>query len=408
MGRSDGTGAGEPGAGAVAGGVEAGDPDTGTSGVTAAADGLGVGDVVAGAEAWRAGAAQAEASATPSTISWTPVRRGPCDGRLMTVSPILSHRAAVAVATAALLLGACGPARSVVGSAPAAGATGTAASPTPRPSPSANPAPPAAPTPSPAPSPAPPPRTSAAPRSTTPAGTKAPTPATPGGASAPAGAGGIAGKLVAIDPGHNGQNYDHTAEINRLVDIGNGLKACDTTGTAASDGFTEAAYNLDVAQRLAGLLTAAGARVVLTRTDNNGWGPCIDERAGIANRAHADVAISIHADGSLTGRGFHVIYPASLPGLTDAIAGPSARLAVDVRDAYAAGTGMPYSTYAGHNALDQRSDLGGLNLSVVPKVFIETGNLRSPTDAALLEDPAYRQRAAQALLAGLSAFCSGR
>jgi N-acetylmuramoyl-L-alanine amidase len=148
--------------------------------------------------------------------------------------------------------------------------------------------------------------------------------------------------------------------------------------------------------------------VVLTRIDNNGWGPCINERAAIGNRAHADAAISIHADGSTTGRGFHVIYPASLPGLTDAIAAPSNRLAVDIRDAYAAGTGVPYSTYIGRAALDQRSDLGGLNLSKVPKVFIETGNLHDPADAALLEDPVFRQRAAEALLAGLQAFASGR
>ena len=179
-------------------------------------------------------------------------------------------------------------------------------------------------------------------------------------------------------------------------------------GTAARDGYSEAAYNLDVARRLASLLTGAGARVVLTRSDNNGWGPCINERAAIGNGAHADVAISIHADGSTTGRGFHVIYPAPLPGLTDAIAVPSQQLAVDIRDAYAAGTGMPYSTYIGRAALDQRSDLGGLNLSRIPKVFIETGNLRDSADAALLEDPGFRQRAAESLLAGLQAFLSGR
>jgi len=96
-----------------------------------------------------------------------------------------------------------------------------------------------------------------------------------------------------------------------------------------------------------------------------------------------------------------------LPGLTAAIAAPSLRLALDVRSAYAAGTGVPYSTYIGHAALDQRSDLGGLNLSTVPKVFIETGNMRDAADAALLEDPGFRQRAAQALAAGLQAFLTG-
>ncbi|HWD73067.1 MAG TPA: N-acetylmuramoyl-L-alanine amidase [Actinomycetota bacterium] len=281
---------------------------------------------------------------------------------------------------------------------------------------------------SPAPSPAPTPAPTPAPRVTAPPATPvpakpaaapttakpaaAPTTAKPAprpGAPSPspplaAGASGLAGRTVVIDPGHNGQNWAHTAEINRLVDIGNGTKACDTTGTATRDGYSEAAYNLDVAQRLASLLTAAGARVVLTRSDNNGWGPCIDERAAIGNDAHADVAISIHADGSTVGRGFHVIYPVSLPGLTDAIAAPSERLAIDIRDAYAAGTGVPSSTYIGRDGLDQRSDLGGLNLSRVPKVFIETGNMDNAADAALLEDPGFRQRAAQSLLAGLEAY----
>src|ERR1051326_558440 len=117
-------------------------------------------------------------------------------------------------------------------------------------------------------------------------------PPAPGAAAVPS------GKVVVIDPGHNGQNYAHTAEINRLVNIGNGTKACDTTGTAPTDGYTESAYNLDLAQRLAALLRAAGLTVVLTRTTDSGWGPCIDERAAIGNRARAAAAISIHADGS--------------------------------------------------------------------------------------------------------------
>src|SRR5438128_3355612 len=162
---------------------------------------------------------------------------------------------------------------------------------------------------------------------------------------------GPAARVIVIDPGHNGQNWSHPGDINRRVDIGNGTKACDTTGTASRDGYPEAAYTFDVASRLAAVLRGAGARVVLTRSDNNGWGPCVDERAAIGNRAHADVAISIHADGSPTGHGFHVIQPALIAGLTDAIAAPSERLAFDVRDAYARGTGMPYATYAGHAGL---------------------------------------------------------
>ena len=215
----------------------------------------------------------------------------------------------------------------------------------------------------------------------------------------------LSGKTVAIDPGHNGGNYRHSTEIDRLVDAGTLRKPCDTTGTATDDGYTEAAYNLDVALRLARILRAEGARVVLTRATNTGWGPCITERAAIGNRAHADAAISIHADGGpASGRGFHVIYPPSIPHLTDDIAGSSKRLALAIRAAFAAGCGEPYATYIGHGGLDVRSDLGGLNLSNVPKVFIETGNMRNAVDARRLESPRYRQREAEALARGLAAF----
>jgi N-acetylmuramoyl-L-alanine amidase len=215
----------------------------------------------------------------------------------------------------------------------------------------------------------------------------------------------LRGKTIAVDPGHNGDNYLHTAEINRLVDAGTLRKACDTTGTETADGYTEAAYNLDVSIRLAKILRAEGAHVVLTRTTNTGWGPCITDRAAIGNRAHADAAISIHADGGpASGRGFHVIYPPREAGLISAgLAETDRRLALAVRDAYRA-TGMPNSTYLGSQGLDERSDLGGLNLSRVPKVFVETGNMRNATDATLLESASFRQKAAAAIARGLRSF----
>lgn len=218
----------------------------------------------------------------------------------------------------------------------------------------------------------------------------------------------LEGKVVVIDPGHNGGNAAHATEINQLVDAVTQKKPCDTTGTATSDGYTESAYNFDVAQRLAGSLRSQGAQVVLTRQSDAGWGPCITERAGIANRVGAAVAISIHADGGpSTGRGFHVIEPALLAGYTDAIVGPSQRLALDVRRQYQAATGMPFATYIGSQGLDTRSDLGGLNLSKVPKVFIETGNMANRTDAAQLEDPAFRAKAVVGLATALEDFLLG-
>ncbi len=45
----------------------------------------------------------------------------------------------------------------------------------------------------------------------------------------------------------------------------------------------------------------------------------------------------------------------------------------------------------------QRSDLGGLNLSRVPKAFVELGNMRNAADARLLRRTRDRDRIALAL-----------
>lgn len=219
--------------------------------------------------------------------------------------------------------------------------------------------------------------------------------------------GDLRGTTIALDPGHNGRNWAYPEEINRPVDIGTGTKPCNTTGASTADGFPEATFAWEVAVEARRLLEALGATVVLTRHDNDGWGPCITERAAIANQAQADAAVSIHADGAAPEvRGFHVIRPLSLPGLTDDIAEPSARLAVAIRDAYL-GTGIPPASYIGSDGLDERDDLGGLTLSDVPVVFLEAGNMRNPADAALLADPEFRRQIAAALVDGVTLFLGG-
>jgi N-acetylmuramoyl-L-alanine amidase len=217
--------------------------------------------------------------------------------------------------------------------------------------------------------------------------------------------GSLAGMVVAIDPGHNGGNGSHIAEISAPVNIITKTITCDTTGTQGEDGYTESSFNLDVALRLRSILQSLGARVVMTRTSNTGWGPCINERAAIGNEAHANVAISIHADGNLSAgaRGFTILEPALVAGHNDAIISPSRSLARDIRDAFVT-TGMPISNYSGADGIVVRNDLGGLNLSTVPKVFVECGNMRNPVDLALLESATWRERAAQSIANGLAKF----
>ncbi|MEC4017784.1 N-acetylmuramoyl-L-alanine amidase [Streptomyces sp. H27-D2] len=219
----------------------------------------------------------------------------------------------------------------------------------------------------------------------------------------------LKGKVVVIDPGHNPRNHDHSAEIARLVDIGSTRKGCDTTGTSTDAGYAEATFTLDVAHRVRTLLEARGATVKFTHDGDRPFGPCIDERAEVGNRAKADAALSVHADGAPVGdRGFHVILPAVVRGGgvdTSAISAPSRRLGGDLVSQFTKETGSKPANYlAGGTGLDVRGDLGGLNLSTVPKVFIECGNMRDPRDAAQLTSAAWRQHAAQGMSNGLESF----
>lgn len=217
------------------------------------------------------------------------------------------------------------------------------------------------------------------------------------------------GATVAIDPGHNGQNWRHPEAINRLVPAGGFRKACDTEGAEVAGGtLTEAAFNFDMAKRLRQLLKRAGARVVLTRSNNRGVGPCVDRRAEIANRAKADVAISIHADGGPAGgRGFHVIRPGLVPGHTEEIVRPSRVLALRLRAALDR-AGLARANYIAHNGWIARRDLGGLNRSTVPKVFVELGNMPNSRDARQLARSSWRDRTARALRDGLAEFLAER
>ena len=230
--------------------------------------------------------------------------------------------------------------------------------------------------------------------------------------SAPAASGPLKGKVVVIDPGHNPHNFQHTAEINRKVNIGTNWKECDTTGTSTNDGYTEAEFTLDVAHRLRTLLQKQGATVKFTQDGDRPWGPCVDERAQIGNKADADAVVSIHADGAAAGdRGFHVI----LPGQVDAgaadtgpIVAPSRDLGERIAGSFVRVTGSPPSNYVGDGTgLVTRKDLGGLNLSTVPKVFIECGNMRDSKDAALLTSGAWRQKAARGISEGIVGFLRG-
>ncbi|HEY3469087.1 MAG TPA: N-acetylmuramoyl-L-alanine amidase [Amycolatopsis sp.] len=217
----------------------------------------------------------------------------------------------------------------------------------------------------------------------------------------------VAAKVVVLDPGHNGGNAAHPAEINRLVPSGRGqTKPCNTTGTATNAGYPEHAFTFDVARRIGEALAAKGIRVVYTRQNDTGVGPCVDRRAAIGNEANADAVVSIHADGSTAAgaNGFHVAY--SSPPLNAAQGAPSLRLAQTLRDTMRSG-GFSVSNYIGGGGLSARSDLGGLNLSTRPAALVECGNMRNPAEAARMTSAEGRQSYASAIAAAIEAYLAG-
>ncbi len=157
----------------------------------------------------------------------------------------------------------------------------------------------------------------------------------------PTGTGNLRGKVVAVDPGHNGGNFAAASVIGKPIWNGRETESCDTTGAETDGGYTEAQFNWNVALYLTAELRAEGAMVALTRTSNTGVGPCVTERAAIGNEVHANAAVSIHADGGPPGgRGFAILEPVA-DGTNDAIIGPSVILGADLRAHSPAGPGSP-------------------------------------------------------------------
>jgi N-acetylmuramoyl-L-alanine amidase len=213
--------------------------------------------------------------------------------------------------------------------------------------------------------------------------------------------------VVVLDPGHNGGNSDHPGQVDAEVPAGYGeTKACNTTGTASADGYAEHAFTFDVAVRAQRILAAHRVSAVLTRSDDHGVGPCVNQRATFGNARQAAAVVAIHADGHSGGRGFHVIEAARPPaGLLAAVA--SHRLAVAVHDTYAVRSGFGPANYIGTGGYAKRSDLAGLNLSVRPTIFIECGNMRDAADAGRMASAAGRQRIAQAIADGILRYLHG-
>ena len=212
--------------------------------------------------------------------------------------------------------------------------------------------------------------------------------------------GNVAGMIVFLDPGHNGAN---DASMTRQVPTGRGgTKDCQASGTNTDDGYPEHTFTWDTVLRIRAELDQLGVRTAMSRGNDNAVGPCVDERAALANALQPNAVVSIHGDGGPpTGRGFHILY--SSPPLNPAQAGPSVQFARMMRDQLS-GSGIPPSTYIGADGLNPRADIAGLNLAQYPSILIELGNMKNPVDSGLMESPEGRQKYADAVVRGIVGF----
>ncbi|WP_433601909.1 N-acetylmuramoyl-L-alanine amidase [Nocardia sp. CA-135953] len=220
----------------------------------------------------------------------------------------------------------------------------------------------------------------------------------------------LAGKTIFLDPGHQGPN--HVENLATQVSNGRGgTKDCQTTGMTTVNGVPEHTINWKVADLVRAALQDLGAKVVLSRQDDSGWGGCVDERARAANASGADVAVSIHADGApAQDHGFHLIVPQLPipdPKADQVQSGLGLAATKAVRDAYLE-AGFPAANYAGaQDGLQTRADVAGPALTTVPDVFIEMGNGANVEDAALLESPEGQVKHALAITTGLVGYLLG-
>lgn len=212
----------------------------------------------------------------------------------------------------------------------------------------------------------------------------------------------LSGKVIVLDPGHNGA-FKSSINNRNYYTFGAGWRPCVAAGTTTTGGTTEHTIVWQVVNKMVGLLLAQGATVVLTRADDTGFGPCNNERPEIANREGASLFLSLHVDGNdnTALRGFHLTYSSRMAG-GDALTQESAKAADIVMKHVLAGTALPASNYMQKDGVSiiTRTDLAVLDgIRGAPAVLMESGNSRNPDDVALLTSEEGQLSVARALVA---------
>jgi N-acetylmuramoyl-L-alanine amidase len=172
-----------------------------------------------------------------------------------------------------------------------------------------------------------------------------------------------------------------------VVDAGHGGH---DPGARAPFGKSEKHLALDTARRLAGILRASGFRVIETRTAD--YFVPLDRRVRVSNRLRNAVFVSIHYNWARRTRA---------SGVETFYYGPrSSRLAANIQS-------KALGAYATKNRGIKYRGFYVLRNNRRPAVLCELGFVSNAAENARLQNPAVRQRIAQAVAAGIIAERNG-
>jgi N-acetylmuramoyl-L-alanine amidase len=185
------------------------------------------------------------------------------------------------------------------------------------------------------------------------------------------------------------------AGLRVAVEAGHGSSA--NLGAVGATGVPEKDINRWTADALQAELQAAGAQVVVIREGDEN--PPLRERARRVAESQAHLFVSVHANSTDTGAGF-----LRVSGTSHFYKhAPHHALGAAVHQRVLAATGLPDFGLVGN------FNYTPVRLSTwAPAVLVEQAFVSHPGDEAMLLDPAFRARLAQAVRAGLEDFLKAR
>ena len=193
---------------------------------------------------------------------------------------------------------------------------------------------------------------------------------------------GMAARIV-IDPGHGGRD----------------------PGAIGVNGLQEKSVNLDIALRVRDLLEERGYEVLLTREDDREMD--LQERVYFKEQNMADLFVSIHANAnrSRSVRGTMVLYYDSRYPQSRYPASPQMAALTPLNRQLAQ---VLLEEVLGNAGTDNRgivpSSVYVVRLGTMPSVLVETAFLSNPQDAALLQNPSFREAVAMGIANGIARF----